>query len=243
MFMRRPSSQNRPRRRRASFKPILEEVLKNGGLSAARRARVKKWAESEAANDPIPDQLVADPIIRGDIIYYALHAVEIAEAARRGDDPLRRERQQQRNELLTLTKKAEDLAAYFKYIEQYSGLAEYWDRFFLPVRSLWMFHEYEARLLRKEASVEPPPTTFISRQAGGGKAKKKREHSRVYNAFIVFMVMRMKEEFTKPHYDAVATLTNIVFPEAAVSSADVEATWRRGQAYMRRKSVQAPLAA
>jgi hypothetical protein len=212
------------------------EVLKSRYVSAADRAHIKKWMNSEAANDFIPDQLVADPIIRRDIIWYALDARRIAEAASSGDDPRRRERQQQRDKLLALTKKSEDLAAYFKSVERYSGIAAFYERFFLPVRSLWMLHEYEAKLLRQQASRDPPPTTFISRQTGGGKTKKKRARSREYNAFIVFMVMRMNEEFDAPHYGVVATLTNMVFSEAAMSSQDIEAIWRRGDAYMRRNT-------
>jgi len=165
-----------------------------------------------------------------------LDARRIAEAASRGVDPTRRERQQQRDELLALTKKSEELAAYFRSVEQYSGIAMFYQRFFLPVRSLWMLHEYEAKLLRQQASREPPPTTFISRQTGGGKTKRKRARSREYNAFIVFIVMRMNEEFCTPHYGVVATLTNMVFPEAAVSAQDVEATWRRGRAWMQRNT-------
>jgi hypothetical protein len=233
--MHRSASQNR-RRRRPSFKPVLIEVLRTGYLSAADKVHIKKWMNSEAANDFIPDKVVADPIIRKDIISYALHARQIAEAARHGDDLLRRERQQQRDELLALTKKSEDLAAYFRSVEQYSGIAAFFQRFFLPVRSLWMLHEYEAKLLRQRASREPPPTTFISRQTGGGKTKRRRARSREYNAFIVFMVMRMNDEFGKPYYGVVASLTNMVYSEAAVSSADVEAAWRRGQAYIRRNT-------
>ena len=106
----------------------------------------------------------------------------------------------------------------------------------MPLRSLWMFHEYEAKLLRPHPLTEPGPTTFISRQTGGGKTKKKRARSRVYNAFVVFMVMRMKDEFNQPYYGVVATLTNMVFPEAAMSSSDVEALWRRGRGYIQRNT-------
>jgi hypothetical protein len=233
--MHRSASQNR-RRRRPSFKPVLIEVLRTGYLSAAEKVLIKKWMNSEAANDFIPDKVVADPIIRKDIISYALHARQIAEAASHGDDLLRRVRQQQRGELLALAKKSEDLAAYFRSVEQYSGIAMFYQRFFLPARSLWMLHEYAAKLLRQRASREPPPTTFLSRQTGGGKTRRKRARSRMYNAFIMFMIMRLKEEFDKPYYGVVATLTNMVFPEAAMSSQDVEATWRRGRAYMRRNT-------
>src|SRR5262249_44281826 len=102
---------------------------------------------------------------------------------------------------------------------------------------LWLIHECEAGLLRPHPLTEPGPTTFISRQTGGGKTKKKRAQSRLYNAFIVFMVERMKAEFEKPYYGVVATLTNMAFPEAAMTSADVEGAWRRGEAYMRRNTL------
>jgi len=223
------------RRRRATFKPVLMEVLKTPYTSAEDKLHLKKWLSSEAANDYIPDEIVADPLKRCDVIAYALDARRYAEAAADGRDPAREENQKERLLRSQLAQKAEDLAAYFKSEEPYPGIAEYYERFLIPLRSLWMFHEYEAKLLRPKTS-EPGPTTFISRQTGGGRTKKKRARSREYNAFIVFMVMRMREEFGKPHYGAVATLTNMVYPESAVSTADVEATWRRGQAYMRRNT-------
>jgi hypothetical protein len=34
----------------------------------------------------------------------------------------------------------------------------------------------------------------------------------MYNAFIVFMVMRMQDEFDRPYYRVVATLTKMVSP-------------------------------
>src|SRR5262249_8312922 len=233
-LMKHPTEQQERRRRRATFKPVLTEVMKSRHTSAADKLILNKWLSSEAAKDYIPDEIVAHPITRRDIIAYALDASRIAEAAGHGDDPIRRERKQQRDELLSLSKKSEDLAAHFRFVEQYSGIASFYQRFFLPVRSLWMFHEYEAKLLRQRASREPGPTTFISRQTGGGKTKKKRKQSRIYNAFVVFMVMRMNDEFDKPYYRVVATLTKMVFPEAAVTTLDVQEIWRRGRAYMQR---------
>jgi hypothetical protein len=224
------------RRRRASFKPVIFEVLKRRYIRAADKVHLKKWLSSEAANDRISEQIVADPIKRGDIIAYALDARRHAEVAAHGRDQAREVNQRERLKRSELAQKAEDLASYFRSVEPYSGIAEYYERFLLPLRSLWMLHEYEAELLRPHPLTEPGPTTFISRQTGGGKTKKKRVRSREYNAFIVFMVMRMKDEFDRPYYGAVATLTNIVYPEAAVSSGDVEAAWRRGQAYIRRNT-------
>jgi hypothetical protein len=53
------------------------EVLRSGYLSAAEKMLIKKWMNSEAANDFVPAKMVADPIIRKDIIVYALHALRI----------------------------------------------------------------------------------------------------------------------------------------------------------------------
>ena len=234
--MKRPTERQRRRRRRASFKPVLIEVLNAPYTSEQDKLHLKEMLKSEAADDYIPDQIVADPITRCDIVSYALDARRHAEAAAEGRDPAREQRQHQRLELSNLAQKAEDLAAYFKSVEQYPGIAEKYERFLLPLRSLWMFHKYEAELLRPHPLTEPEPTTFISRQTGGGKRKKKRARSRLYNAFVVFMVMRMKDEFSKPYYGVVATLTNMVFPEAAISTSDVQEIWRRGGAYMRRNA-------
>jgi hypothetical protein len=201
--------------------------------STEDKLHLTKWLKSEAADDYVPAEIVADPITRRDIIAYALHGRQIAEAAGRGHDPIRRDYQNQREQLLSLSKKSEELAAYFMSVEQYSGIASFYQRFFLPARSLWMFHDYEAKLLRQRFSREPGPTTFISRQTGGAK---KRARSRMYNAFIVFMVMRMIDEFNKPHCRVVATLTKMVFPEAAITTSDVQETRRRGRAYMQRNA-------
>jgi hypothetical protein len=227
----------RPQRRRASFKPVLYEVLKQGRfIHNGDKVHVKKWLSSEAANDHIPEPIVTDPIKRCDIIAYALDARRHAEAAAHGRDPAREQNQKDRLKRSELAQKAEDLASYFRSVEPYQGIADYYERFLLPLRSLWMLHEYEAQLLRPHPLTEPGPTTFISRQTGGGKTKKKRVRSREYNAFIMFMVMRMQDEFDRPYYGTVAILTNMVYPEAAVSTEDVEAVWRRGQAYIRRNT-------
>jgi hypothetical protein len=58
----------------------------------------------------------------------------------------------------------------------------------------------------------------------------------MYNAFIVFMVMRMQDEFDRPYYRVVATLTKMVFPEAAITTSNVQEICRRGRAYMQRNA-------
>lgn len=226
----------RLQRRRPSLKPVLLEVLNSRSTRNDDKKHIRKWLNTESAEDYVPHEIVADPITRCDIIAYALDAVRYALAAADGRDLAREQKQEERARLSSLAQKAEDLAAYFRSVEQYPGLAERYERSLLPPRSLSMLHKCEAELLRPHPFTEPPPTTFISRQTGGGKTKKKRERSRVYSAFIVFMVMRMKEEFGRPYYGVVASLTNMAFPEAEISAADVEATWRSGQAYIRRNT-------
>jgi hypothetical protein len=213
----------------SQLKAALLAELQRSDLTEADRDHLKRWIDSHdlSGDDSMWERIdaAAGPgsgwpggtICRA-VVSYALHARQIAEAARFGRDLHREERQQQRDELLALAQKAEDLAKYYRAVARFSGIAQYFKQFLLPIRSLWMFHEYEAELLRQRAGREPQPTTFISRQSGG---KKKRGGSREINAFMVFMVDRMREECGKACYDAVAEMTNAAFPEADVTADDV----------------------
>jgi hypothetical protein len=205
-------------------------------LDAADRAYLLRWADN-CADDPIWEEVVADARAHGvwphetmysAVIYYAISARRYAESVRGGVDPLFRERQTQRTELLALAERADDLARYFQTVEKYSGIAMFFQRFMalpvmpeqeavpriepplLRVQQLQEIHQREARLLRQRAQREPRPTTFISR-------KKAKRH---IIAFIYSMTDYMDEFCGKQHRRAVALLASMAF-NSLVDSEDV----------------------
>jgi hypothetical protein len=157
----------------------------------------------------------------------------IAESVKSGDDPILRERQKQRAELLALAEKADDLAQYFQETEKYSGIAMFFQRFlvlpvqpeqeavprveppFLRVQQLRELHQREAQLLRQLAARVPKPTTFISREKG----------KRHVTAFIHLMTDYMDEICGKQHRHAVALLASMACKDQ-VDDEDVRNTLR-----------------
>jgi len=221
-------------------------MLKRSDLTRSDRIHLREWIKNHdlSGDDSIWERIVVDAQgeparVYSDIISYALDARRIAEAVKRGDDPFRKERQQRRDELLQLAQKSDDLAKHYHAVERYSGIAMFFQRFLLPVRSLWMLHEYEAELLRQIAGREPLPTTFISRQSGG---QGKRARSREIMAFMCFLADRMREECGKSYHDVVAEMTNAAFPKADVTADDVrsamKAARRRLQVHSEAKKVR-----
>jgi hypothetical protein len=224
------------------FKTVLAKVLVDAKLSAADRAHLTRWATDGWADDVAWRKIEADAEAHGlipsesaheTVIREALFTRDIAEGVSHGDDPLLRERKEQRDLLLELADKADDLAKYYAKAEKFSGIAMFFARFLKPVAELRRWHEQEAVLLRQRAGREPKPTTFISRQSGG---KKKRLHSRKYNAFMFLMADQMRYMCGKPHYDAVATLTNIAFSGAKVTADDVRNACRSTRRRRRRQT-------
>jgi hypothetical protein len=215
-------------------KRLVGEVLDADDLAYLRR-----WANN-CADDPIWEEVIADAREHGlwphwslhsTVIWYAIWARRFAKSAKVGDDPLFRERKNQRVELLALAEKAEDLARYFHEVEKYSGISMFFQRFFvlpvmpeqeavprveppfLRVRQLQELHLLEAQLLRQRARRAPKPTTFISRE----KAK------RHITAFIHLMTDYMDEICGKQHRPAVALLASMAF-SSLVDNEDVRKT-------------------
>jgi hypothetical protein len=233
---------------------VLADALYGGGLRAADRAHLKRWIEDASVDDPVWDRIVAKAPgeTHRTIIFYALETRRIAEAAKFGDDPILREGQERRAKLLTLAEKADDLARYYQEAENYSGIAMFFQRFlvlpvlpeqeavprveppYLRVQQLRELHEREAQLLRQLAGRKPRPTTRISRQSGG---KNKRDRSREYVAFMYLVVDHMREMSAKPHYGAVATMTNIAFPKADVTTDEVRAACRHRTKFGRHRKI------
>jgi hypothetical protein len=217
------------------------DTFEGDKLDAADRAYLRKWADN-CADDPIWEDIVADARTQGrwpsktihsTVIWYALEARRIAESVKSGDDPILREKQKQRAELLALAEKADDLAQYFQETEKYSGIAMFFQRFlvlpvqseqeavprveppFLRVQQLRELHEREAKLLRQRAARVPKPTTFISREKG----------KRHVTAFIHLMTDYMDEICGKQHRHAVALLASMACKDQ-VDDEDVRNTLR-----------------
>jgi len=133
-----------------------------------------------------------------------------AESVRSGIDPDLRERQQQHWRHLELAKKAEELADYFEWTEQYSGIANFYMRFLRPVGELQELHRKEAELLRQRAGRVPVSVVRISRQDKRGDRKGLRKLS----AFIQLMNYFMLDWISDTTDDsAIALLAEIAFPE------------------------------
>jgi hypothetical protein len=77
----------------------------------------------------------------------------------------------------------------------------------------------------------------VSRQSGG---KGKRIRSREIGVFMQTMVSRMYEACGKPRHHAVATITNIAFPDAYVTAEDVRSACKPTTRAGRRRRTGAP---
>jgi hypothetical protein len=227
-----PEPRSRSLRRTPKLKSVLVAVLRSDKLEderldAADRAFLTRWADN-CADDPIWETVVGDARAKGlfphdslhsTMIWYAFQARRFAESVKAGEDPILREEQKRRAELLELAQKADDLARYYKESEKYSGIAMFFQqhlalpvlpeqeavpRFeppFLRVRQLRQLHEREAQLLRQSAGPAPKPTTFISRERS----------KRRITAFIHLMTDYMDEFCGKHHRRAVAMLASMAF--------------------------------
>jgi hypothetical protein len=210
--------------------------FKGDRLDATARSFLGLWAEGYA-DHPIWEEIVTDARVRtalpdgsiySEVIWFAVQARLIAESVKEGVDVFLRERQMQRDELLALAEKADALAHYFREIENYPGVATFFQQHLLlpvvpeqeavyriepsnlRVQQLRKIHEREGRLLRQRAGKPPKPVTFISRIAG----------KRRIQAFIHLMTGSMVEICGKQHRGAVAMLACAAF-NCDVDSEDV----------------------
>jgi hypothetical protein len=103
----------------------------------------------------------------------------------------------------------------------------------------WWFEAHRLRQLAKKVSAGEQNWDWdripvrVSRQSGG---KGKRNQSRNLGVFMQRMVNWMYQWCGKPHYDAVATITNIAFPDANVVSENVRSACRPTTRTGRRRS-------
>ena len=222
---------------------LLEEIrsLDDDALRATDREFLQTWID-DYADDPIWEKAIGAAhrfqksriFDNLSLIWYALRARRLAEDVRYGDDLLQRERQKRHDEMLKLAKSAEDLTNFWREAMARCALLTIGrPPFPLPfeqVLHLKELNEIQTKLLRQLPGTPPPPSTRISRQDLG----KNRHRSRECITFMYSMGGFMLEVCGKPFYDAVATMTNIAFPQADISVDDVrrvatQATTRSGR--------------
>jgi hypothetical protein len=198
-------------------------IFEGYGQAAGDQAHLKRWVDGWADN-PVWEKIEADArnpgSVYSDLVWNAIQARRIAESVKGGNDPIRRERQKQREELLDLAGKANEMALYFQEAEKYPGVANFWFRFLtlpvtpeqeavprvessiLRVQQLRQLHEQEAQLFLRLAGKEPKATTKIRRE----------KRTLLITAFIYLMTDYIHALCFHRHNEAVAILGNIAFP-------------------------------
>ena len=157
------------------------------------------------------------------IVKEALFMRQCAQRAQSGIDFDLRERQQYRQRDLDLAEKADDLADYFRWAAGFSGIADFFSRFFKPVGELEDFHRKEAEILRQRVGRPPKSSLRISRQ----DRSKGHTGLRKISAFIDLADCFMRDWICdKPDHEAVAVLTNIAFPGYDLLADDVRKALR-----------------
>jgi hypothetical protein len=256
-----------PRQAAATLGSALRHYLKQQKLSEGDQAHLKRWLNE--VDHPVWGQLAADTRKYGELptvvegpysvfIGSALRARDFAES--QTDTPaVKRKREQQReqqerSDLLALAEKMEDVvrhrqscrkAQHLQRVSSPKGPLPDLPREAEAKRSLnWLMREaHRLRQVAKKVSAgEPnwdwgPIPVRVSRQSGG---KGKRNQSRKLGVFMQRMVNCMYECCGKPHYHAVAMMTNIAFPDADVIAENVRFACRPTSRTARRKRCTRP---
>jgi hypothetical protein len=230
-------------------------------LSEADRAHLQRWLKE--VRDSIWEKIAADarahgelgPVVEGPYSIFigaALRARQFAES--QTDSPaVQRKRkqhheQQECSDLLALADQMEDVVQNYQACRK----AQYPRRVPSPSGSLpeeaeakrsleWLGREaHRLRQLAEKVSAGEPETVRVSRQSGG---KGKRKQSRELNVFMQKMVTCMCQLCgkRKPHHAAVATITNIAFPDADVVAENVRSACRPTTRKARRKRCTQPI--
>ena len=247
--------------------PTFKSALNNYGRTEADREHLKRWGEHE--RDPVWEQIAADarrlgklpPIVDAPYSLFigaALRARDFAES--QTDTPaVKRKREQQReqqerSDLLALAEKMEDVVRHRRSCRK----AQHPQRVPSPTGPLpdlpqeaeaklsldWLTREAHRlrQVAEKVSAGEPnwdwgPIPVRVSRQSGG---KGKRNQSRKLGVFMQQMVNCMYRWCGKPHYHAVAMMTNIAFPDADVVAGNVRSACRPTTRTARRKRCTQP---
>jgi hypothetical protein len=220
---------------------VEEKYLTLRLLSEADRAHLERWREE--ARDPIWEKIAAasrrygvdDPY--SIFIDAALRARRFAETQTDSPD-VQRERkqqreQQERSDLLALADKMEEVVGHYLACRK----AQHPQRVPSPTGPLpdlpqieWFRREaHRLRQIAEKVSAgelnwdgDPIPVR-VSRQSGG---KGKHDQSRQLGVFMQHMVNCMYRCCGNPRDNAVATMTNIAFPDAHMFAENVRAVRR-----------------
>ena len=228
-----------------TFRHALTIVLKDRSLTAIDREHIKRWRTGEYADDPIWERLAAaarahnllppDSIYES-IIRESLQMRRYAESVGSGVDFELRERQQLHNRHLDLAQRADDLADYYKWAADYSGIADFFSRFLKPVDELEGLHRKEASLLRQRAGRPPVSAARVSRQDRRGQRRGLRKVTAFVDLTAAFMNAWISK---KPDYEAIALLTEIAFPKYDVDAEEaLRPTTRSGRQRARALAAQ-----
>ena len=245
----------------------LRYYLQQHKRSEGDRAHLKRWLNE--VDDPVWGKIAADaraygelgPVVEGPysiFISSALRARDFAES--QTDTPaVKRKREQQReqqerSDLLALAEKMEDVVRHRRSCRK----AQHPQRVPSPTGPLpdlpqeaeaklsldWLTREAHRlrQVAEKVSAGEPnwdwgPIPVRVSRQSGG---KGKRNQSRKLGVFMQQMVNCMYRWCGKPHYHAVAMMTNIAFPDADVIAENVRSACRPTTRTARRKRCTQP---
>jgi hypothetical protein len=193
----------------------INAVLKEKGLSDADRAHLKRWASDDYRDNPIWQKLSRERELLPmnsfylDLVKETLYMRSRAESVASGIDFDLRHNQRLHQWQLELAEKAEDLADYYKWAEDHSGIAMFFYRFLRPVGELEELHRREAALFRQRTRRPPKPSVRVSRQ----DRSKGRKGLRKVNTFIHLANDYLEYGFSgKPNHEAIALLTEIAFP-------------------------------
>lgn len=204
-------------------------------------AFITRWIAE--ADDPVFERLVTDLVEHGEIgddpyvicgtvVSLARGARYTATDLKHGVDSISQRAQGEIAELQQLAQKADDLARFCRGSSKLdlASLMSPQVRLgplikqhgMMPLLQLADLHEREARVFRR----------FAAKEAEQDRARRSRyrisreRHAREQIAFMHLMATGLRELCGKPHYDAVAAMTNIAFPDADVASEHVRAACR-----------------
>jgi hypothetical protein len=235
-------------------------------LTAALRAALKQASPDDSAfitrwiaeaDDPAFERLVTDLVEHGEIgddpyvicrtmVSLARGAWYTATDLKHGVDSISQHAQGEIAELQQLAQKADDLARFCRGSGKFdlASLTSPQVRLgplikqqgMMPLRHLADLHKREARVFRR----------FAANEAEQDRARRSRyrisreRHVREQIAFMHLMVTELRELCRKPHYDAVAVITNIAFPGTEVTSEHVRAACRPTTRQGRRSKTGSP---
>jgi hypothetical protein len=207
-------------------------VFEDPRLTKADRDHLERWASQGHSYEDIWRRLAVAAELHGllppnsmyeTIVREALFMRATAESAQSGIDFNLRERQQYYERHLDLAKKSDELADYYRWAAGYSGIANFFSRFFKPVGDLEDFHRREAEILRRHAGRLPKSSLRTSRQ----DRSKGRTGLRKVNVFIDLADCFIKDWICAyPDHEAIAVLTNIAFPGHDLIADDVRKALR-----------------